>query len=151
MLMVAMRRDLDQILFYLNSSLFTVRWNCFCFSLDMICSTGIFFCLLLGIPGNAGLRGAPGPPGPPGQPGSVGFPGAPGTAGPKGICAICTWKEKLGQKSNVLAKCLWQAAYDGPAVHGKELLLATLLGMSRGMVGKGALPWFESLMSVHGR
>lgn len=106
---------------------------------DMLCSTGIFSCLHLGIPGNAGLRGAPGPPGPPGQPGPVGFPGARGAAGPKGKCATCTWKQKLGQKSRVLAKlCL-----------GKISLLAMfqLLGMSRGMAGKGgALTWFESLM-----
>lgn len=98
-----------------------------CFSLDMMCSTGIFFCLLLGIVGNAGLRGAPGPPGPPGQPGPVGFPGARGTAGPKGKCAVGTWKEKLGQKSSVSAKCLQQAAHDGPAVRGKEIPLGNVL------------------------
>lgn len=91
-----------------------------------MCSTGIFFCLLLGIPGNAGLRGASGPPGPPGQPGSVGFPGARGTVGPKGRCAVCRWKEDLGQKSRVLAKCLRQAVCDGPAVCGKGLPLGTL-------------------------
>jgi len=60
--------------------------------------------LFLGIPGNAGLRGIPGPPGPPGQTGSVGPPGARGTAGPKGISGACTWGEKLGQKTSVLAK-----------------------------------------------
>lgn len=93
----------------------------------MMCSTGIFFCLLLGIPGNAGLRGVPGPPGPPGQPGSVGFPGARGTVGPKGRCAICTWKENLGQKSSILTKCLGQAECDRPAVRGKELPLGNLV------------------------
>lgn len=69
-----------------------------------MCSTGTFFCLFLGIPGNAGLRGIPGPSGPPGQPGPVGFPGARGTAGPKGISGACTWWEKLGQKASVSAK-----------------------------------------------
>lgn len=96
------------------------------------CSTGIFFRLLLGIPGNAGLRGSPGPPGPPGQPGSVGFPGARGTAGPKGMCAACTGREKLGLKSSVLAKCLRQAARDGPAVHGKELPLGNVQAPAAG-------------------
>lgn len=96
------------------------------------CSTGIFFRLLLGIPGNAGLRGSPGPPGPPGQPGSVGFPGARGTAGPKGMCAACTGREKLGQKSSVSAKCLQQAARDGPAVRGKELPLGNVQAPAAG-------------------
>lgn len=105
-----------------------------------MCSAGIFFFLLLGIPGNAGLRGAPGPPGPPGQPGSVGFPGAPGTAGPKGMCAICTWKEKLGQKSRVLAKCLRQAADDGPAVRGKELSLVRVVRNEQRNGWKGSSP-----------
>lgn len=108
----------------------------------MMCSTGIYFCLLLGITGNAGQRGAPGPPGPPGQPGPVGFPGARGAAGPKGTFAICIWREKLGQKSDVLAKCLWQTS----CAWGRTPLLCRqqLPGMSRGMVGKaGALTWFN--------
>lgn len=122
-----------------------------CFSLDMMCSTGIFFCLLLGIPGNAGLRGASGPPGPPGQPGSVGFPGARGTVGPKGRCAVCRWKEDLGQKSRVLAKCLRQAVCVGKGSLLAPLGRHQLLGMSRGRAGKGgASTWFESLMGVHG-
>lgn len=89
-----------------------------------------FWCLFLGIPGNAGLRGFSGPPGPPGQPGSVGFPGARGTAGPKGMSGACIWGKELGQKARVSAKCITagrQHVMCGPAVRGKSAHLLAML------------------------
>lgn len=112
-----------------------------------MCSTGTFFCLFLGIPGNAGLRGIPGPSGPPGQPGPVGFPGARGTAGPKGISGACTWWEKLGQKTSVCGQvyhsrqaallCVGQLCVGNQLISWQCQCRHQLLEISRGVVGKG--------------